>query len=332
VLEAQYTRLPRAKRKMPNKLENVIRKTGKVTVGPLARPIIEIIGKLLDQKLDQRLTPLSKRVDTLDSNRRISQQILFQQYQLLRKLGLPLPRLRDTGFRVYSQSDEDGLLLYVFSLIGMTNRICVDIASGVPDGANSTNLIRNWGFTGFLFEANEDKVREATWFFEILDTNVYLSKITPGMVIAENVNVLLRSSGAAGEIDLFSLDMDGIDYWVWKALDAIHPRVVVCEFTPVWDSDKSVTIPYDPEFTRPHANYWGASLAAFVKLGNQKGYRLVGSNRYGYNAIFIRQGLGEEVLPEVSPDQCLNEFSAKKWKEKRFADFPDTARYPWIEV
>ncbi len=233
---------------------------------------------------------------------------------------------------MYSQSDEDGLLLFVFSLIGMKNRICVDIASGVPDGANSTNLIRNWGFTGFLFEENEDKVREATAFFSSPETNVYPPQIKQGMVTAENVNDLLLSSQVSGEIDLFSLDMDGIDYWLWKSLHVIEPRVVICEFTPFWGPDKAVTIPYDPEFTRPHPNYWGASLAAVVKLAHQKGYRLVGWNRYGYNAIFVRKGLGEDVLPEVSHHQCLKEPLVQRWKEQRFADFPDTTKYPWIEV
>jgi hypothetical protein len=293
--------------------------------------MIEEVGKL-QERLDHQLLPISKRLDTLDSNRRVSQQVLFQQYQLLRKLNLPLPNIHDTGFRVYSQSDEDGQLLYVFSLIGMTNRICVDIASGVPDGANSTNLIRNWGFTGFLFEANEEKVIEATRFFEGPDTNIYPPRITQGIINAENVNDLLVSVGVAGDIDLFSLDIDGIDYWVWKSLNVIEPRVVICEFTSAWGPDQPLTIPYDPNFTRPHPNYWGASLAAFVKLAREKGYRLVGYNRYGYNAIFVRKGLGEDVLPEIPYQQVFQNPLVQRWKELRFADFPDTTKYPWVEV
>lgn len=306
----------------------MIRKTVRYTIRQLLRPITSIWR----EELNGKLLPVLKQLDTLDANRRVSQQLLFQQYQFLRKLNVPLPKLQDTGFRVYSQSDEDGLLLYVFSLIGMTNRVCVDIASGLPDGANSTNLIRNWGFTGFLFEANEDKVREAKRFFESPDTNIYPPRIKQGMVNAENVNDQLLSSPVSGEIDLFSLDIDGIDYWLWKSLHVIEPRVVICEFTSFWGPDKSVTIPYDPGFTRPHKNYWGASLAAFVKLGHSKGYRLVGWSRYGFNAIFVRRGLGEDSLPEVSADQCLSEPLVQRWKEKRFADFPDVKKYPWVEV
>jgi hypothetical protein len=320
---------------MPNKLGTMFRSTGKFAVRPFLRAIGRVVGGELDKRqgrLDSQLLLLSKRLDSLDANRRVSQHVLLQQYQLLRKLNLPLPNIQDTGFRVYSQSDEDGLVLFVFSLIGMTNRICVDIASGIPEGANSTNLIRNWGFTGFLIEGNEDKLREAAYFFSGPDTNQYPPRFKQAMVNAENVNDLLDLLKVSGEIDLLSLDIDGIDYWVWKSLHIINPRVVICEFTSAWGSEKSVTIPYNPNFTRPHPNYWGASLAAFVKLGQQKGYRLVGWSRYGFNAIFIRKDLGEDVLPEVSPQECLQDPLVQRWKEQRFADFPDTTKYPWVEV
>jgi hypothetical protein len=284
------------------------------------------------EQLESRLLAISQQLDTLDAARRLSQHTLVQQYQLLMKLNLPLPKFADTGFRVYSQSDEDGLLLFVFSLIGMTNRFCVDIAAGVPDGANSANLIRNWGFAGFLFEANEDKVRESIAFYDGPETNIYPPKIKTAMVTAENVNDLLTSAGVEGEIDLFSLDIDGIDYWVWKNLGVISPRVIICEFTSYWGADKAITIPYDPNFTRPHVNYFGASLGAFVKLAKQKGYRLVGLNRYGYNAIFVREGLGEDVLPEVTAAECLGQPMVQRWRAYRFGDFPDPKRYPWVEV
>jgi hypothetical protein len=294
--------------------------------------MFDVMTKILDHKLDQKLAPIRKELDRVDACGRVSQLALFQQYQLLRKLNVPLPDIQDTGFRVYSQSDEDGLVLFVFSLIGMTNRICVDIAAGLPDGSNSANLIRNWGFAGFLFEANEDKVRQSNEFYNGPETNLYPPRIKPAMISAENINDLLISAGVTGEIDLFSLDIDGVDYWVWKSLSAIEPRVVIIEFTPAWGPDKSVTIPYDPEFTRPHPNYWGASLAAYIKLAHQKGYRLVGCNRYGYNAIFVRSDLAEDVLPEITAHQCLERSLAIRWKEQRFADFPDTTKYPWIEV
>jgi hypothetical protein len=51
--------------------------------------------------------------------------------------------------------------------------------------------------------------------------------------------------------------------------------------------------------------YCGAGLAAFVNLGRELGYRLVGCNRNQLNAFFVRNGIGEDVLPEVSAASCL---------------------------
>ena len=233
----------------------MIKKIVKAVIQKLLSPVI--------QELDNKILQISDRLDILDANRQMSQRALFQNYQLLHKLSLPLPKFQDIGCRVYSQSDEDGLLLYIFSLIGTTNKVCVDIGSGVPNGANSTNLIRNWGFTGFLIEGNEDKLSQAARFYANPETNIYPPKLKQAMVNAENINELLSEMQVSGEVDLFSLDIDGIDYWVWKNLNIIDPRVVICEFTSFWGPEKPVTIQYSPDFVRPHPNYWGASLGSF---------------------------------------------------------------------
>lgn len=266
------------------------------------------------------------------SNTQVSQRILFLHYQQLRNLKCPLPKLEDTGFRVYSQNDEDGLLLYIFSLIGAVNKACVEIGFGSPYGANTTNLICNWGWTGLLVEGNERIVEQSRRFFEShKDTWVYPPKLVHAWVTAENVNGLIQENDITGEIDLFSLDIDGMDYWVWKSLGVIQPRVVVVEYQDIWGPEKSVTVPYKPDFVHPEGSfdYCGASLPAFVKLGREKGYRLVGCNRYGFNAFFVRNGIGEDALPEIKPDHC---FKHPKAKEGQQARLPKAMKYEWVEV
>lgn len=49
-------------------------------------------------------------------------------------------------------------------------------------------------------------------------------------ITAENVNALIANCGVTGEIDLLSLDMDGIDWWIWRALEVVSPWVVVLEY------------------------------------------------------------------------------------------------------
>ena len=97
-------------------------------------------------------------------NKQVFQRILSLHYQQSVKLNYPLLEFEDAGFRIYSENDEDGLLVYVFSLIGTTNKVCVEMAFGSPYGANTTNLICNWGWTGLLVEGNDNLIKQAKHF------------------------------------------------------------------------------------------------------------------------------------------------------------------------
>ena len=268
----------------------------------------------------------------LDSSTATSQLQLLLLYRALFAMKLPLPTWSETGFRVYSQNDEDGLLLFLFALIGTTNKMCVEVASGTPFGANATNLICNWAWSGLLIDGNENAVQQTKQFYgSHKDTWIFPPKVVNEWITAENINDLMKDNGASGEIDLFLLDLDGIDYWIWKSLKEVQPRVVVVEYMNIWDASKSVTVPYRPDFNRfdTHPDYFGASLGAFVKLGHEKGYRLVGCNRYSFNAFFVRNGIAEALFPEVSVDRCL-QHPITKWGIK--TRLPDVVNFEWVEV
>jgi hypothetical protein len=65
---------------------------------------------------------------------KIGQRLLFHYYRNLVATGAA-PRLRDTGFRVFSQFEEVGKLLFIFALMGLSSGTFVDI--GAADGINS---------------------------------------------------------------------------------------------------------------------------------------------------------------------------------------------------
>ena len=270
------------------------------------------------------------------SNTQIQQRQLQSHYRDMLSRRLLISRLSDSGFRVYSQTDEDGILHYIFSVIGTANKVCLDIAFGSPYGANTTNLIVNDGWHGILVCGDEKEAKSAMQFFSSHpDTHIYPPKIYSQWITAENINQvvshgLMDSHIQGNEIDLFSLDIDGVDFWTWNALTAVVPRVVVVEYQDIW-GEKSVTVPYRPDFNRfdTHPDYFGASLPAFVKLASAKGYRLVGCNKYGYNAFFVRNGIGEEVLPEVSCKECLQHPKVCEGQRKRL---PEVAEFEWVKV
>jgi hypothetical protein len=107
---------------------------------------------------------------------------------------------------------------------------------------------------------------------------------------------------------LLSIDIDGIDYWVWKAIEVISPRVVVIEYNSFLGAQEPLTIRYDPKFCRQlqggRGLYFGASLAALEKLGKAKGYILAGCESHGVNAFFVRQDAAAGIVPALTAAQA----------------------------
>jgi hypothetical protein len=133
-------------------------------------------------------------------------------------------------------------------------------------------------------------------------------------VSRETVNDVLNEHGFASDLGLFSLDVDGNDYWIWEAMTA-DPIAVVVEYNSVFGARRAVTIPYDTAFDRTQAHfsnlYFGASLRALAELGERKGYVLVGSNSAGNNAYFVRRehaaGLPQPSVVEAYVDSRYRE-------------------------
>jgi hypothetical protein len=238
----------------------------------------------------------------------------------------------DVGFRTYSQSDEDGILLAVFAAVGMGGRRCVDIGSGRPMGANSTNLLVNWHWSGFCVDADPEDIAAACQWFARNRTTMFAPPTTRVMVVtAENVNDALASAGFAEELDLLSIDIDGQDYWVWQSL-ASRPRVVVVEFNSAWDSGESVTVPRSDSLTTASdlaASFAGASLEALVRLGAERGYRLVAVSNLGSNAVFVRADLaGADQLRSLSTAEALSQPNVVK----RRVAYSAVRKMGWVEV
>jgi hypothetical protein len=271
---------------------------------------------------------------TVGTADKVSQLILANQYRSLAALGKPLPSFEDTEFRAFSQNGEDGILLYIFSLIGMGGRRCVEICAGDGIECNTANLIVNHGWSGLLFDGDARLVeRGRAYYSRLADTSALPPRLVNSWITRDNVNELIKTNGFPGTVDLLSLDLDGVDYWIWEAIDVIRPRVVIAEVQCIWGSDRAVTVPYSDQFKTPAIDrfliYSGASLPAFVKLSRKKGYRLVGVQRLGFNAVFIADGIGEELLPEVSVESCVDRpFVA--WAQREL--LPKVAGLEWVDV
>jgi hypothetical protein len=223
------------------------------------------------------------------------------------RAGHALPRLSDSGVRVFSQFEEDGYLLYLAAVLELEPKIFVDIGSANGINSNCANLALNLGWHGLFIDGNEGAITHGRKFYaEHLDTSLYPPMFKNAFITAENINQVIGETGFKGKVGIVSIDLDGNDCWVWKALTVVDPAVVIIETHTEFGMENRA-VPYDAHYEYPgrHADYHGASPAAMVSLANEKGYRLVGANRYGFNTLYVRRGLHEDRVPEVSLEDIM---------------------------
>jgi hypothetical protein len=197
----------------------------------------------------------------------------------------------------WAQSGEDKIAAGLFAQIGTINQVAVEF--GALDGWHSSNTAH---------------FREAGWTTHLWDSGPLDPMVAKAVITAENVNELFASAGVPDEFDLLSIDIDGNDLWVWKALD-YQPRVVIIEYNPYWGPKKSRTVPYDAARQWDGSVYYGASAGALLRLAKQKGYVPVAATKS--NLVFVRKGL----LPVAEVPDIP---APRKFKR------PDPAERKWV--
>jgi hypothetical protein len=274
-------------------------------------------NKFLILKIRNRLSPYVG----------ISQRTLYHQYRQM-NAQRSVPAFPETGFRVFSQFEEDGKLLFIFSLIGMDNKVFVEIGSDDGINSNSANLVFNFGWHGLFIDGNQAAINRGRKFYSRYPHPwTYSPSFACEMVRRENINEIITSAGISGEIGLLSIDIDGNDYWIWDAITVINPRVVLIETHNEFGME-NIVVPYDPDYFYPgrHPVYHGASPVAMTKLAKSKGYRLIGANDLGFNFFFVKNGFADDLLPEVSVESVLQHPSSRA----AFAKFNEIKDWEYI--
>ncbi len=172
----------------------------------------------------------------------------------------------------FSQDGEEFGIEHILQNIGTTNKIAVDV--GAADGKRQSNtfyLENELGFKRLLL----DKYPTAS---EVLEYDV-----TP-----TNINQILVDHKIPVVFDVLNIDIDGNDYWVWNAMKHF-PRIVVMEYNHSLGFTVSKAIEYNPNHSFNRNQYFGASAVALVKLGKEKGYKVVA--RTNTNLIFVQETL-----------------------------------------
>jgi hypothetical protein len=206
--------------------------------------------------------------------------------------------LRAFEHRVYSQNGEDGILKEIFRRIGTSNKFFVEFGVETGKECNCARLVREDDWSGLFLEASDELFPHLEKNFRAY-ANVRCHKTA---VTSANIEELLAANKVPTNLDLLSIDIDGNDYWVWKAITRWQARVVAIEYNAAYPPPIKWVMKEDPNYRWNGTNYHGASLTSLSLLGRQKGYTLVGTDSRGVNAFFVRNEL---VDPEQFVDTAL---------------------------
>lgn len=205
--------------------------------------------------------------------------------------------LNKYGINIKSQNGEDGILEYIFSVIGAGGEKCVEF--GAWDGehlSNTWNLIANKGWKGVYIESNGEKYKSLVKKWEGNKKVVTINKQVESKG-ANTLDTILKNCDISKQVDLLSIDVDGNDWYIWDSIEEYKARVVVIEHNP--------TIPPHIEFIGYEGNTnMGSSVLALYKLGKKKGYELICCT--ATNSIFVLKELFDMFnIEDNSPERLM---------------------------
>lgn len=191
--------------------------------------------------------------------------------------------------RVFSQNGEDGVLTEILRRVGVSSRFFVEIGAASSE-ANCVLLADVFDWRGLFIDASDKQYnRLCEKYGTVAGVTARKALVTP-----DNIQAIFEDVGVPAQLDVLSIDVDGDDYYLWEALDAYHPRVVVIEYNAALGTERALVQP-------PRASvgmaFYGASIRALELLSAVKGYRLVHTELTGNNAFFVRDDLSG-IFPE----------------------------------
>ena len=250
-------------------------------------------------------------------NKKHLETILINQGKILSTLNSQknATKLSDYEWKIFSQWGEDGIIDFLVSEVSIVNKTFIEFGVENFSESNCRYLLMQSDWNGFVIDSSQkniEKLKNSDYFWK------YDLQALVAFIDINNINELLIKSGFERDLGILSIDIDGNDYHILNKIDCFDPRIIICEFNPLFGNDRKITVPYDPKFyrTRKHYSnlYWGASINALRSLLTKQDYTLVGTGMQGNNAYFIKNSLMTDRLRILAKNPFCFNFN---WRESR---------------
>jgi hypothetical protein len=225
-------------------------------------------------------------------------------------------------FSGFSQNGEDGIIDYLISKLKSTNRYFIEIGASNGIENNTAWLAHAKKYSGLMIDGS-------AWAIEIAKkiTTPFVDSVVL-FVNADNINQL-KDLSVYKDPDLFSLDIDGNDYYMVKLIleSGFRPKIFVVEYNSAYGPEQSKTIQYAADFDihKAHTShlYYGVSIHGWKNLFHKHGYTFITTDSNGVNGFFADASqFDREFLSKIKGLPFReNAFQMRKFKfgwEKQF--------------
>jgi len=200
-----------------------------------------------------------------------------------------LDNINKKEYRITSQNNEDGIINFIFSELQLDKLNFVEIGFDFYQN-NSLSLLKK-SKKGLFIDGDEKKVLILKNIIKILYPKKNLI-VQNHLVDVDSINNLIKQNfEASDEVDFLSIDVDGMDYYLFESID-FSPKLICIEYNFWFGKNLKCVAPYKKNYKAESlSEYVGSSLRALIGLAKLKGYHLIALESNCVNAFFIRDDL-----------------------------------------
>ena len=239
-------------------------------------------------------------------------------FSIMRQYYSEIKNLSDADYKVFSQTGEDGIIDYLLYSLNIKVPKFVEIGVGDYRESNTRYIFQKNCSKGLIVDKNKNLEKKVSKIVKLWKGDLTIIETA---VTSENILHILNSNDFDNNLDVFSLDVDGIDYWILEVLPEKLSKIVILEYNPIFGPSLEITIPNLKDFDRKKYHYsslcYGASLKALIKLMNQRKYIFVGSNIACFNAFFVLESEVEKLNLNLPDKNDLTKYTTSYIRESR---------------
>ncbi|OUU53356.1 MAG: hypothetical protein CBC25_00690 [Pelagibacteraceae bacterium TMED65] len=249
-------------------------------------------------------------------------QIGSSHFSLARQNYKKYENLHEADYKVFSQTGEDGIIDYLIYSLKIKKPSFIEIGVGDYHESNTKYLFERYSSRGAIIDMIDNLEKKVS-----KSTNLWKGdlKIIQSSVSTENINDVLEKTKLLKDLDLFSLDIDGIDYWIIEKIPENISKIFVAEYNPNFGYNKKITVPNIKKFNRTNYHYsnlcYGMSLPALVHIMKKKNFTFVGSNIACHNAFFISNNYISNISLKLPEENNLKEYVENNFRESRAKNY-----------